>query len=43
LEELTLEKSDKTEIVYNIGDMNHFIIQVEDVKQNMSVLPEVNH
>ena len=42
LEELALEKGDKIDVSYDFGQRDEFVITIEDVKQNVPVLPEAN-
>jgi hypothetical protein len=43
LEQLALEKGDKVKVTYDFGDGNRFVIEVEDVKENVTVHSEEEH
>ena len=42
LQELALEKGDKVKLLYDFGQRDEFFIQIQDVKQNVPVLPEAD-
>ena len=41
LKELALEKGDEIKMIYDYGERDEFIVQVQDVKQSVPVLPQV--
>lgn len=43
LEQLALQKSDQVKMMYDYGDHNTFVVEVQEVKKNVPVLPEVSH
>ncbi len=43
LEHLALQKCDQVKMMYDYGDHNTFVVEVQEVKKNVPVLPEINH
>jgi hypothetical protein len=43
LEQLALRKGDQMKMIYDFGDHNTFVVEVQEVKKNVPVLPEITH